>query len=96
MTRIAAVSSSRVNPAMIIFKLKTPGVIGGLLVGLVLGTALAALFSATPPARAQVQAPPATPPSALPRLDQSRRNLARWTNRIAYYVAMAHQLGFFA
>ena len=25
------------------------------------------------------------------RLDQSHRNLARWTNRTAYYLAMAHK-----
>ena len=25
------------------------------------------------------------------RLDESRRNLARWTNRIAYYAGMAHK-----
>ena len=43
---------------MMISKLKTPCVVGGLLAGLVLGTALAALYSATLPARAQVQAPP--------------------------------------
>jgi RNA polymerase sigma factor (sigma-70 family) len=45
--------------AMMISKLKTLGVVGGLLAGLVLGTALAAVFSATPPAMAQAQPPPA-------------------------------------
>ena len=83
MTQIAAVSSSRVNPAMMISNLKTPGVVGGLFVGLVLGTALAALFSATPRAGAQVQAPPATPPSALPKQQDTHKAVAEAQLKLA-------------
>jgi hypothetical protein len=83
MTQIAAVSSWRAISAMMISKLKTPGVVGGLLVGLVLGTAMAALFSATPPARAQVQAPPATPASALPKQQDTNKALAEAQLKLA-------------
>ena len=77
---------SRVNPAMMISKLKTPGVVDGLLAGLVLGTALAALFSATPPTRAQVQAPPATPPSALPKQQDTNKALAEAQLKLARHA----------
>ena len=54
---------------MMISKLTTLGVVGGLLAGLMLGTVLAAVFSVNPPAMAQ----PQTPPACWHRLRQSSR-----------------------
>jgi hypothetical protein len=54
---------------MMISKLKSLGVVGGLLAGLVLGTALAAVFSTTPPSMAQAQKPEAPAPAAPKQQD---------------------------
>jgi hypothetical protein len=61
---------------MMISKLTTLGVVGGLIAGLMLGTALAAVFSVSPPAMAQVQAPPKALAPAAPKQQDANKALA--------------------
>jgi predicted DNA-binding protein (UPF0251 family) len=61
--------------AMMISKLKTLGVVGGLLAGLVLGTALASVFSATPLAMGQSQPQPLPVRPATPHFQ-----IAAWAH----------------